>query len=173
LDVAFSAEREQRLGNLRDNLYKTNDRFLEICVDEYGQPGFPLQYTGKLIKIMQWGLASIVPHEYMVVLMQRNIEEIRQSYHAAFGHYPMQAVLGTYEQSVSNLHKEMQSRKDVQIDLLDYRTVLDSPQETIESLKQHGWPIDVERAAKYIDPSCCRFRLENLLVGAGGGYGVA
>lgn len=158
------AEHRERLNKHGDAHYKPNrGGFYEVGLDQYGSPGWPLQYQGRLIKVMCWGLdsMSVNPDRYRVVLMMRDPEEIRQSYDAAFGQRAN--VPPDYWARMECLAERMRNRRDVEaVGVFRYREVVDNPADAFAKV---DWPIDCEAAAAAVKPDQCRFRRELLTEG--------
>jgi hypothetical protein len=145
----------------------------EILVSEYSQadppfqtkPNFPLNYQGKLIKVVLWGLDSLAvnPEGYRVVLMTRDPEEIRQSYRGAFGNeYSMK----DYQARIDRALAMLRNRRDVQgVSAVSYADMVADPVGTFVGLRSAGWAIDPLESAAVIDPKQYRFRRERLTVG--------
>jgi len=169
LEAAYSNEREKLNDILGDKLYKPNSGgFFEVAVEEYNEIGFPLKYQDKLIKVMSWALNSIAVNDagYRIILMRRNAEEIRQSCDAALEKKLKGFNEKEYCSRMDDLEKRMRNRKDViSFTSFWYRDVIENAVETMQVLKDLGWPINVIEAVNAIDPSKYRFRLENLVVG--------
>ena len=166
LPVEFNKSREKMNSRFGDDQYKPNEGgFFEIPLQEYRKYDFPLDHEGKLIKVMCWGLQSLAVHEYRIVYMKRDPEEIRQSYEAFFGK-PLEdnPFIKQYDERTNGLIEQLQNRKDVQsVHDFWYRDVLNNPRETIEQLSI--WPLDTEKAIKAINPDKCRFKKEDLVEG--------
>ncbi len=160
LEVAYSKNRES-LSSFGDNHYHPNyNGFYEVSMKEYKLSNFPLQYQGKLIKVMLWGLDSLAVNleGYRIIIMSRNPEEIRQSFEAAFNE-----VISPDPDKILLEYGKMMNRKDVQsVNILEYRKVIENPEREIGNL---DWPIDVIKAASIVDPQQYRFRIENLIEG--------
>jgi hypothetical protein len=106
-------------------------------------------------------LGRLAAHEYRVVFMRRDSEEIRQSYEGAFGG---RVTAQQIETVIYEALRTLRNRRDVhEIVELQYADVIDDPVLAIASL---GWTIDAQAAASVVDPSLYRFRLNRLTVGA-------
>lgn len=162
MDAAYSEKRNALANQHADELYHPNRSGLyEVPLSEYDAPGFPLQYDGKLIKVMSWGMRSLAVHDYRVVLMRRHPEEIRQSYEGFFGR---SIKLDDYDPKMDALEKQLCNRRDVlSVTVIQYRDLVEHPHRELTRL--HNWPIDHDLAAATIDPEQYRFRLERLTVG--------
>jgi hypothetical protein len=164
LTPAFAPERETMNARFGDEHYRPNaGGFYEVALSEYEEAGFPLAYEGKLIKVLDWAVARMAPHEYRVVYMRRDPEEIRQSFEAAFG---SRLDVSHYEARTARNIALLNNRKDVQLVVCSYRQVIRNPSAHFLGLWEEGWPVDVDAAAAAIDPARCRFRRELLVEGA-------
>lgn len=169
MNAAWSKERDQLAASYADGSYHPNKAGLyEVQLSEYGLVDFPLQYQGKLIKVMSWGLDGLAvnPQGYRVVLMHRNTEEIRQSYEAFFSTPFRGDWLEQYEQRTRREIAILQNRNDVlSVDVVQYRQLINDPVAELNSLLVNNWPIDVAKAATAIDSKQYRFRRELLTPG--------
>lgn len=169
LDAAKNPNRDKLNQFYGDDFYKPNPNgFYELSRQEYLQPNFPTTYDGKLLKLLHGGLPFMTPHQYRIVFMRRNPEEIRQSYDAFFGgiNTRVKHVVENYKRVMDDVINRLRNRKDIHsLAIFEYREVVDNPKPHFEKLVQTGWPIDVEKAAGVVDESLCRFRLENLVTG--------
>lgn len=169
MDAAWSEKRDKLAQSKADEHYHPNKSGLyEVSLREYSEPTFPLQYQGKLIKVMVWGTDGIAvnPDGYRVILMHRDKEEIRQSYEAFFSKPLRMPWFEQYEQRMERAEKMLRNRKDVaSVHRVKYRELVDDPSGVLAGLKEVGWPIEIAKSADVIDPEQCRFRRENLTVG--------
>lgn len=167
MSAAWSETRNEVATAHADEHYSPNPNGLyEVPLKEYGGVRFPLQYHGKLIKVMLWGLdhLAVNPEGYRVVIMRRDPEEIRQSYEAFFG--KKCPSLDEYAERIERAKSMLLNRGDVEgVTIMGYREVIDSPAEHFIHLRRCGWPIDPLEAAATIDPAQYRFRRELLTVG--------
>lgn len=169
LTVASSPERDQMAAAHADEHYQPNpeNKLYEIPLSEYGNVDFPLAYDGKLIKVMLPGLdhLAVNPDGYRVVIMRRDLEEIRQSYEAFFGHPLRASWLGEYRERIQRAQRMLHNRSDVySTTVLNYRDLIDNPRSTFNELYDLI-EFDIDKAATTIDPSLYRFRREKLTVG--------
>lgn len=164
--AAYSTDRNKLADSRSDAHYHPNRSGLyEVPLVEYGGVNFPLQYQGKLIKVMSWGLdgMAVNPQGYRVVLMMRDPEEIRQSYEAFFDQPLRVPWFAQYAERMDRAVKMLRNRNDVlSVNVMQYRDLVENP---LPELAMLDWPIDVKAAAKTIDPLQCRFRRELLTVG--------
>jgi len=166
LDPVYDPRREHMNETYGDEHYKPNAKgFYEPSYMEYRKFGFPKMYDGKLMKILRGGVPTLAVADYLVILMRRDPEEIRQSYEAFFGGSADMVILNNYEERLANSEEMIRNRRDMSLTCLDYRSVVDDPRPAFETLHGNGWPIDVDAAAAEVDPTQCRFRLEQLEVG--------
>lgn len=166
MSAEYSEQRNQVADRHADQHYHPNPAGLfEVPLREYQDPDFPLRYQGKLIKVMSWGLDGLAvnPQGYRVVLMQRDSEEIRQSYEAFFDRPLRMPWFDQYTERMERAVKMLRNRNDVlSVDAVQYRDLVANP---LSELAMLDWPIDVRAAAKIVDPKQCRFKREILTVG--------
>lgn len=166
LTPVFNPARNKMNDDYGDDYYSPNiGGFYELAKRQYRHPDFPLMYDGKLIKLLIGGLYSLNVHEYRVVFMKRNPEEIRQSYEAFFGRVAarVEEMAKHYDKHTNRAIKSLENRRDIKsLDIFQYREVVNEPLKHFKKLKESGWEIDPEAAASEVDPKLCRFRVENL-----------
>lgn len=169
LTASWSEFRDGLANSLSDDQYHPNRSGLyEVPLEEYRGVDFPLQYRGQLIKVMSWGLDGLAVNSagYRVVLMQRDPEEIRQSYEAFFDVPLRGSWAEQYEQRMQRAVRMLRNRADViGLDVVQYRELVQHPERELSFLAQSGWPINTAKAAATIDPEQYRFRRELLTVG--------
>jgi len=165
LEAAINPDRDKMNQQFGDSNYKPNvGGFYELNRSEYQQYGFPRMYEGKLLKCLWGGVAKVVVGDYRIVFMMRNPEEIRQSYEAFFdGRVPPS--LEKYEDIMKDTIDMLENRKDTRVLIIQYRNVINNPRKEFQKIKDFGFPIDIERAISVVDPTLCRFKLEDLTVG--------
>jgi hypothetical protein len=168
LTGAWSEARNAVAAQHADEHYHPNRAGLfEIPLREYRQPGFPLQYEGKLIKVLLWGLHNLAPHPggYRIIIMRRDPEEIRQSYEGFFLGRKCPPLVG-YAERIARAAKMLVTRPDaLSVSIVDYAYAVAHPARAMIRLRGDGWPIDPLEAADVIDPAQYRFRKELLTVG--------
>jgi len=164
MSVVKSESRDQFGAAHNDEHYRVNPHGLyEPDLTELRQLGWPKQHDGKVLKVVVPWLRALSVHEYRVVFMLRDFEEIRQSFEGAFGGRLKRE---TIEQQVAEALAQLRNRRDVlTLTTLNYCDVVADPQRELSRLRAAGWPIDVEAAASVVNPDLYRFRLERLTVG--------
>lgn len=168
LEAAYDKRRNEHIASLGDDQYSPNPSgVFEISFAEYDQPDFPLSYREKLIKVFADGIYNLAQHEYKIVFMLRDPEEIRQSYEAMLSSLSERRYrLRDYQAKTQRCLAYLAQRPDVQHVVLNYRDVVFNPLRWFSFLRGAGWPIDTERAARVVDPKLYRFRREILAIGA-------
>ncbi len=165
LSPVFSEHRESLNQKFGDKYYKPNEGgFYELTREQYNQIGFPRMYSGKLIKCLFGGTYRLVVHNYKIVFMMRDPEEIRQSYEA-FTEEPAPPITKCYNEVMNDCIDILKNRKDTDVTVLQYRNVVDNPRDAFKLLKDNGWPINIDKAVAVVDEKLCRFRKENLTIG--------
>lgn len=164
MDVVKSEQRDKFGAAHSDQHYRVNPYGLyEPDIREMNEPGWPKQHDGKVLKVVVPWLRALSVHDYRVVFMLRDPEEIRQSYEAAFGGKMKREAI---ERQTVEALDQLRNRRDVRtITTLNYRDVVDDPILAFAKLRSDGWPIDGEAAASVVQPELCRFRREKLTVG--------
>jgi len=168
MSAAWSKDRNVVAECHADSHYHPNKAGLyEVPLKEYSEPAFPLKYQGKLIKVMAWGLDGLAvnPQGYRVVLMQRDTEEIRQSYEAFFEKPLQMPWFEQYAERMERAVKMLRNRNDVlSVDVVHHRSLMEHPLRVLGGLSAE-WPFDPTKAAAVIDQEQWRFRRERLTVG--------
>ena len=169
LTPVFDKKREIMNARHGDKYYKPNlHGFYEPSMQDFQDLRFPTQFPGMLIKILRPGIAIMRPYDggYHIVCMQRNKEEIRQSYEGFFGYPIKDHYFSEYDNFINWISCHAMNRKDViSYNILQYRDVVENPVSSFAKLKDSGWPIDIDEASFGVDPTQYRFRLERLTMG--------
>lgn len=162
LPAVSNPARAARVRQRDDARYQMNPGDVyESTQRERAEPGWPRQHDGAAVKVVVQWLGALAVHEYRVVLMRRDAEEIRQSFEAALGG---RVTCERIEVAIDLARERLANRRDVhQLVELRYDDVLADPAGCLRSLE---WPIDVEAAATVVDPTRKRFRRELLIEGA-------
>ena len=110
---------------------------------------------GYLFKLdAEWLLGLLPGPGYLVLLMQRDRDEVRRSHLRSFGSAIDERTFDDYERARSALV----ARPDVTLTVLSYADVIANPLAVFTNLKAGGWPIDAERAASLVVPDLYRNR---------------
>lgn len=156
LEADYVRSRDELNDRWGDPDYRPNrDGFFELSRSQYRADDFPDAHEGKLIKILMGGMNTLKPGDYKVVFMERDTEEIADSYHAFFGQYRGFPKLDERRDRVEGI---LAMRRDVDLTVLQYRDVVENPRAQFQLLQQKGWPIDVDAAASIVDEDQYRFR---------------
>lgn len=158
MEVAYS-ERRNAL-NRADGTYRPNHKglFEPEYKLECSDPEWPRQYDGKVLKVVAPFVKHLAVHDYDVIFLLRDLEEIRQSYRAAFAGdtgFTIDQIAAVTDDAIAQL----KNRKDVKrVTVFWYDEIIACP----DVLKDSGWPItDVST----VDPDQYRFRKDKLVVG--------
>jgi hypothetical protein len=167
MDTEYKQSRDEMKDHFADEHYDPNIGGLyELERQDYRAFGFPRKYKGKLIKALNTGIPrmTVMSSGIRVVFMRRDPEEIRQSYDAFFNKQLQN--INHIERTMDLIIEQIKNRKDViSMDVFWYREVVNNPSYYFQLLRNHGWPIDIDKAASVIDPKYCRFKKENLTIG--------
>ncbi len=114
------------------------------------------RHRDKLVKVLRWQVQDLPRYHYEVVLMRRNPVEVDMSMRR----------IGKGEGQTSRLYQGYQdriqlileSRSDVNLNILHYADVIDDPVSAFEMLAGNGFPINVEAAAAVVDKNLYRNR---------------
>lgn len=161
----YDESRNKMNDNYGDEHYKPNEGgFFEPKKDDFADWDFPKMHDGKVIKVLHSGIPKLPPFQYNMVIMRRDVEEMRQSYEGFFNNKPPK-VLDRYEKLMTLLVDHADNRRDMKWTMLNYRDVVENPRAAFSSLLKNGFPIDVEKASQTVDPALYRYRKERLEVG--------
>ncbi len=166
---------EHTLKQRRIDGYKPTKNILyEVGRDFYMTPGAIRKFVSEndeiALKVFYDGLPILPAHEYTVIFMQRNLEEITLSIKAVDKY--RDAALGrkvnkqeSYPFNVYHDHRPAdvrqcldiaKTRSDMNVIEVCFRDLIEEPVRVLESL---NIPIDVGKAAKAIDPDWYRSRV--------------
>lgn len=158
LEACYDEEREFLNERYGDDYYLPNPGgFFELARKKVLRIGFPRDFQGKLIKVLYGELMSLVAGDYKIVFMMRDKEEIRQSYETFFKMGSPQS-LEHYDELMKDTIERAAIRRDVDIVQFNYSDVINHPKQKFQTLYDHGWPINVRKAATLVDPQLYRFR---------------
>ncbi len=170
IELVYSELRDKQMNEaMSDKEYKANPKSLyETPVPLQASPGFPLPYTGKALKVLlpPFGTATTLELGiYVVIIMKRDPEEVRQSFEAFFmprgGKWPFQN-RDHYNTLFESGVKLLKLRNDTKVLVWNYKNVISQP---LKHFKQ-VWNIDAKAAASIVDPELYRFQLKKLTKGA-------
>ena len=170
LEAVFSEAQETRIARQGDDFYLPQKHGLyELDQKEMQKPKFPSDYQGKLVKCLFGGVRNWFPQPdgIKVVVMRRNMEEIRQSHVALYPNSQM--TIERIKQVTEVNFAHLQNRRDTTFVEVWYRDVIEDCAEgrltQFERIRDAGFPIDPEKAMSVVDPEFCRFKLEELTIG--------
>lgn len=172
LEADFDPARNALNRNGDDHYRPNASGFCELSRPQYNALGFPRAHEGRLIKVLNEDLVRLVPGDYRVVFMRRDLEEARQSYEAFLKPpHPLWQWLGRRltdaeaRQRLDDLEGILRARRDCRVTTLWYRDVVENPDVAFMALWRDGWPIEIASAAATVDPALCRMRREELEAG--------
>lgn len=146
--------------NNSDDNYKPNPKSLSELGSEELTKELLINNPESAIKLVAPRVGDLPIHEYKVVILNREEEEIRQSFEAAFG---VERTVEFIKFNVACARHILSSRSDVkQIIEVEHKDLIYEPENVFKNL---NWPIDYKKAASVIDPSFYRFRSERLVTG--------
>lgn len=157
-----------------DEEYQPNPTgFWELPKAEYRAADFPVKQKGHLIKVLndRCLTLSAAAGPYRAVFMMRDPEEMRQSWHAAFGRDTEHPLWKKYKTAdrirhfMLHLLDKLRQRRDMDVCHMWYRSVIAHPDLAFRALRHRGWPIDCAKAQAVVNPDLCRFRREELILG--------
>jgi hypothetical protein len=111
--------------------------------------GFIQNHRDKLVKVLQWQVQDLPKYRYHVVLMRRHPVEVDMSMRRVGqgqGQTPR-----LYQGCQDRIQIILESRSDVNLNVLDYADVVSNPNAAFKSLTDNGFPINPELAAAVVD----------------------
>lgn len=167
LVASYDKSRNSMNDEFGDEFYKPNEGgFYELSAKDYAKLNFPKDYEGTLVKCLMGGITNIVPGNYKIVFMRRNFEEIRQSYEAFFNRPLNIKKEETFEELVAKNVGILKQRRDVVVEEIWFKDVVENPVKEFKRIADMGFPVDVEKASKIVKPDLRRFKLEDLEIDA-------
>jgi hypothetical protein len=160
LSVVKDGKRKEFNWRHKDGKYTPNPDDLYEPNMTLWTHSWPRQYDGMAIKLVVPYCRRISAHNYKVLFMMRDPEEIRQSAEGSFG---IRVKTQQIETQRSEALAVLRNRRDVKhIEVVQYQDLIENPLEIFTKL---NWPIDAKKAATVITPSQYRYRLDDLVVG--------
>lgn len=145
-----------------DDYHPNPGGLYELRNGELKNPEFVAGLHGKVVKCLRNG-PKLLPseHHYCIIQMRRDPEEIRQSCNAFFsqGISKKRDIEGV----LASVRSTLRERNSVVIEVW-YRDVIADPEREFNRIAE-DLPIAPKLAASVVDPSLCRFKLEDLEVG--------
>lgn len=171
MNVVASPERDKFNTRKSDGHYLPNPKSLfEFNRTDILSTDWSLVNDGKALKwIAPFGCPDVfrfidyLPvHEYRIVFLNRDSEEIRQSYEAMMGLDLKWLTLEYIEQVTITALTKLLNRRDCTVVEIEHRDLMSDPK---EAFRQSGWPLDSHLAGSVIDKTLHRFRREQLVEG--------
>lgn len=174
LDALYDGEQDEGLARGADDYYalQHGESVYEPARHRFQEWNWPLAYDGKLMKCLYGGLSQLAVNDsgYRYVFMLRDPEEIRQSDEARMLKKRTKAPAWLNDKeyydrmflAIDGLNNRMDTKS---LAVFRYRELLEDPLAAFHELAVQGWPIDAEKAAAVVDPTMCRFKIEDLTLG--------
>lgn len=174
IEVARDKEKEEAFQKRIEESGLPGDKnlnpngYYELPDSWWDNPTYPRKFDGKAVKVLSpWiYLPRLAVHNYRVIIMQRDPQEIALSMATANGGALVESDhwrLSNYASHIQEGVNHCQNRKDViSVAVVDYEKTIKSPVEVFRSLRDQGWPLDVEKAAATIDPKLYRQKYKDL-----------
>jgi hypothetical protein len=136
---------------------------VESIIDKIkAEPRRIFDFEGKVLKVIAYGLQFLLPGDYSIIYVERNIEEVLDS---------MEKMMGAKDEEREKTKKafiklnektkeEITKRKDMRILFIDYNQVLSNPRENLEKIHRflQDENLDLERMIAAVDKSLWRQR---------------
>ena len=165
-----------------DGYKPTKDLLYEVGRDFYMRPGvvrkFVSEHDDIALKVFYDGLPILPVHDYTVIFMQRDLEEIKLSIKAVDRYrdasigskvnkqesYPFNVYTDHRPADVKQCLDIAKSRSDMSVIEVWFRDLIENPIETLKAIKHTPLgrmrvPIDTAKAAEVIDPDWYRSRV--------------
>lgn len=116
-------------------------------------------YTNKVIKYPFRNLNNLPKGQYKLCFLKRNPAEIElsmQKFTPYMSWGKDAVVLEFYDLIINNLLDKLKSREDINLTVLNYADIIDSPLEQFTKLVYAGWPIDPIAASSFVDSNLYR-----------------
>lgn len=165
LQVVKSPDRDRLNDNHSDEFYRPNPVSLyEPDQREIGKWDWPRKHDGCVLKVVCPWIRQLAVHDYRVIWMDRDSEEIRQSYEGAFGG---KLTIENIETAQKEGLSHFTNRKDVkQIIRVPYAEMIADPDKWLFRIETTiGRLLDRASAAAVVNQDLYRFRLERLTPG--------
>lgn len=164
MDVAYD-DSQEILNTIhgRDGYMPNTNGFYALSED-FSRKDFYQIYQGKTLKCPFRNLATLPEGKYKLVFIKRNPKEIRASMEAFTPgvHWGSDMdMLDQYDVIIDGLLNLLESRKDMDILVLNYSDIVSNPIVEFTKMKEAGWNIDVDKCASMVDESLHRFKLES------------
>ena len=152
LDSAYA-----RSSNLLAGYHPNPNGYYESKVN-VKKRDFIQRHRGKLVKVLTWQVLDLPIYQYNVVLIRRNPIEVSMSMRKiGKGQGQSPRLYQGYQDRIQII---LESRSDVNLNVLYYSDVVSNPQTVFESLKDNDFPINPELAAAAVDERLYRNRAE-------------
>lgn len=151
LAVYYSRSRDAFNEANTDSTRRPNPKSLyEPSMGELSEPGFPRKHDGRAVKLLLMWLSSMSVHNYRVVVMKRDPEDIMKSYERNFHEYwdgvTRRKWITEYPARIEEAVRWFNNRKDVRsVVTLDFDEMINDPLSAFSKL--YGWPIDAVKSA--------------------------
>lgn len=133
--------------------------FYNLYLDETTVPLIQERYQGKALKVWWQYLLAMPQGEYKVILMKRDPEEIRLSMQKFLpGDWLEARGLVVYDLVFPAMVKALEA-KGMEITVVDYATMVQSPLTTLSQLAASGWPINAAQATTTVDIALYRSKV--------------
>ena len=126
------------------------------------EPRRILDFEGKVLKVIAYGLQFLLPGDYSIIYVERNIEEVLDS---------MEKMMGAKDEEREKTKKafiklnekakeEITKRKDMKVLFIDYNQTLSNPRENLEKIHRflQDKSLDLERMVAAVDRNLWRQR---------------
>ena len=157
--VSFDDSRLSDMNNPKGYYELAGGKIINKLMDG----AFPLEdYKGKFVKITAYGLKYLPKGIYRIIYSERNIEEILDSMEKMAGikDKKREETKEAFIKLNRMIKKQITSRNDMEVLLVNYNTILSNPRENIKKI--HGFlglPEDViDKMIKVVDDKLYRQR---------------
>lgn len=122
-------------------------------------PAFYEQYKGRLVKCPIRAMLTLPAGNYKVAINYRDPVEIRMSM-AKWTPFQSwgsdEAITYIYDEYINTLVSELEKRKDMDVTIIRFDSVLTNPANEFQKLADKGWPIDITNIVDKVHPELYR-----------------
>jgi len=157
MSIATDGKRKPDEGNPKGYLE------IESIIDKLkADPEYVFNYEGKVLKVIAYGLQYLPPGNYLIIYVDRNIEEILDSMEKMMGATDKERE--ETKKSFLKLNKktkaEICQRRDMKVLFVNYNQILSNPHQHLEKIHRflQDKNLDLDKMIEAVDKSLYRQR---------------
>ncbi len=154
VSVAFDRSREADVHNPKGYYELDGGKIINRLIEG----SFPFEkYRGTFVKVTAFGLKYLPKGRYKVIYMLRDLDEIMDSMEKMSGEVDRADEKPAFRRLNRFAKQLLNDREDIEVIMVDYRNVVEHPQEETERLDQFlDGALDVEAGVAAVDPDLYR-----------------